>query len=182
MPRSFTDLTSSFKSVPVASSSFEKTFLPFALKSIADLAPINRFKKYQSGKITEIKINSLESLTLAGKFSISSSSSAIFESNQSLFIPSSIDSLKSFLSDVPASRIIPYKRARQPQVSVRELVRSINDANLTTENTAQFYDLLNDRSKIKVKMLKFKEDVRPGYLGKYFLVLQVRSIEESFTD
>lgn len=77
------------------------------------------------------------------------------------------DSIKAFLSDVPLSHLLPAKNAHPvPKVSVRETVRAINDAEAIGADSSEFYKLLADRKMIKVKMLKFKDDVRPGYLGE----------------
>lgn len=39
---------------------------------------------------------------------------------------------------------------------------------MTSQDTSGFYEVLKDRSKIPVKLLKFAEDVRPGYIGTFF--------------
>jgi hypothetical protein len=76
------------------------------------------------------------------------------------------DSLASFVSGVPKRRIPPYNPYPTPQFSVRDLVVGINDSTLTSQDASGFYEILKDREKVPVKLLKFREDVRPGYVGE----------------
>lgn len=50
---------------PVASkeSDFVRVFKPFHVKADVKLAPTNRFRKAKSGKVPEVQINSIDSLT-----------------------------------------------------------------------------------------------------------------------
>ncbi|GAA6027055.1 hypothetical protein JCM8097_006075 [Rhodosporidiobolus ruineniae] len=52
-------------------------------------------------------------------------------------------------------------------VVVRDAVSSINDASLTSNDASWHYEALNDRSRVPVKFLKFREDHRPGYVGTW---------------
>lgn len=48
---------------------------------------------------------------------------------------------------------------------MRQCVVAINDSTLTSQDASEFYEVLKDREKVRVKLLKFHEDVRPGYVG-----------------
>ena len=66
---------------------------------------------------------------------------------------------------MPKRRIPPYNPYPSPAVSVRHAVVGLSDSALTSGDTSGFYEVLKDRTKIPVKLLKFAEDVRPGYIG-----------------
>lgn len=80
----------------------------------------------------------------------------------SLQIP---DSLSSFLSTASKRRIPPYNPYPSPALSVRATVNAISDATLTSLDVNDLYDALKDPKKVKVKHFRFKEDLRPGYVG-----------------
>ncbi|GAA5953543.1 hypothetical protein JCM21900_006197 [Sporobolomyces salmonicolor] len=122
-------------------SDFNRVFRPFHVRPGVELAPINRFA-LNAGTSVEVNIDSKPDLTLK-------------------------DSLASFTKSVPKRRIPPYNPHPEPSVSVREAVRGITDSNLTSQDASEWYALLKDREKIAVKFLKFREDVRPGYIGTW---------------
>lgn len=76
------------------------------------------------------------------------------------------ESLLDFLSDVPRHSIPSRNTHPAPLISVRDTIQAINDANVTGDDPSIYWTLLNDRTKVQTKLLKFKEDVRPGYIGK----------------
>ncbi|GAA5859252.1 hypothetical protein JCM1840_003819 [Sporobolomyces johnsonii] len=122
-------------------SDFNRVFRPFHVRPGVELAPINRFAP-KAGTSVEVKIDSKPDLTLK-------------------------DSLASFTKNVPKRHIPPYNPHPEPPVSVREAVRGITDSNLTSQDASEWYALLKDREKVAVKFLKFREDVRPGYIGTW---------------
>ncbi|GAA5912416.1 hypothetical protein JCM6882_005506 [Rhodosporidiobolus microsporus] len=67
----------------------------------------------------------------------------------------------------PRIRLTSLAHYPSPPVTVRSAVNAISDAGLTNNDVSEYYDLLNDRGKVAVKMLKFREDVRPGYIGTW---------------
>lgn len=75
------------------------------------------------------------------------------------------ESLSSFLSTASKRRIPPYNPYPAPALSVRQTVNAISDATLTSQDVSDLYDALKDPKKIKVKHFRFKEDLRPGYVG-----------------
>lgn len=76
------------------------------------------------------------------------------------------DSLASFLSTASKRRIPPYNPYPCPPISVRQTVNAISDASLTSQDVSNLYDALKDPKKVKVKHFRFKEDLRPGYVGE----------------
>ncbi|KAK4703197.1 chromatin assembly factor 1 subunit A, partial [Phenoliferia sp. Uapishka_3] len=132
-------------------SDFNRVFKPFHVKTDVRVAPINRFLKAKSGKAPEVIINSLETITLQ-------------------------ESLASFVEGVPPRRIPLYNPHPSPALAVRDAVHAINDANLTGSDVAAYYRLLENRAKVPVKFLKFKEDVRPGYIGEILAERFVRTV------
>ena len=77
------------------------------------------------------------------------------------------DSLAEFLSTASPRRIPAYDPHPCPSVNVRQCVVAINDSTLTSSDTTVYYSLLEDRSKVRVKLFKFHSDVRPGYVGTW---------------
>ncbi|KAM0792386.1 hypothetical protein ACM66B_005066 [Microbotryomycetes sp. NB124-2] len=124
------------------SSDFAKTFLPFHVRADVVVAPVNRFSKAQKGKAVAVEVNSKDKLTLQ-------------------------DSLQSFLKGVPKDRIPPYNPHPTPAVSVRATVTAIQESQLTGIEPASHMRDLKDWRKVRVKLLKFAEDVRPGYVGTW---------------
>ncbi|GAA5917026.1 RLF2 family protein, partial [Sporobolomyces salmoneus] len=120
---------------------FAKVFHPFTIRPGVKVAPINRFNIGEK-RSTSVSIDSDSSLTLK-------------------------DSLSSLISSVPKRRIPPYNPYPSPLYSVRQLVVGINDSTLTSQDASGFYGMLKDREKVPVKLLKFSEDVRPGYVGTW---------------
>lgn len=76
------------------------------------------------------------------------------------------DSLSTFLSTASKRRIPPYNPYPRPPISVRQTVNAISDATLTSQDVSDLYDALKDPKKVKVKHFRFKEDLRPGYVGE----------------
>jgi len=127
-----------------------------------EVAPLNRYRKGKKS-IVEVEVDGDDSITLKGN-TISlllSSLSGTFTDLKSEWI----DTLRSLVSKVPKRRIPPYNPYPAPAVSVRHAVVGLSDSALTSQDTSGFYDMLKDRGKIPVKLLKFAEDVRPGYIG-----------------
>ncbi|GAA5965265.1 hypothetical protein JCM3765_006378 [Sporobolomyces pararoseus] len=129
---------------------FAKVFHTFTIRPGVKLAPINRFNKEEkkSESISSVEIDSDPSITLQ-------------------------DSISSFLEGVPKRRIPLYNPYPRPLYSVRDLVVGINDSTLTSQDTTGFYQLLKDREKVPIKVLKFNEDVRPGYVGTWSKISKV---------
>ncbi|GAA6020087.1 hypothetical protein JCM11491_006391 [Sporobolomyces phaffii] len=123
------------------SGDFAKVFHPFTIRPGVKVAPVNRFNKGGKKNAT-VEIDSVDSLTLK-------------------------DSLAAFVSSVPKRRIPPYNPYPCPPFAVRQLVVGINDSTLTSQDASGFYEILKDRQKVPVKLLKFREDVRPGYVGTW---------------
>ncbi|KAG0654646.1 hypothetical protein C6P46_001569 [Rhodotorula mucilaginosa] len=123
-----------------ATSDFDRVFHPFTIRERVEVAPPNRF--FKSGRSYDIEIDSKPDLTLA-------------------------DSLASFLSTASKRRIPPYNPYPCPPISVRQTVNAISDASLTSQDVSNLYDALKDPKKVKVKHFRFKEDLRPGYVGTW---------------
>ncbi|KAK4053873.1 hypothetical protein OIV83_001529 [Microbotryomycetes sp. JL201] len=123
-------------------SDFTRTFLPFHVRADVTVAPVNRFTKAEKGKTVAVQINSDDKLTVQ-------------------------DSLRSFLKDVPKDRIPPYNPHPVPSVSVRAAVTAIQESQLTGLDSTAYVRDLKDWRKVRVKLLKFHEDVRPGYVGTW---------------
>ncbi|KAL8293085.1 hypothetical protein RQP46_000779 [Phenoliferia psychrophenolica] len=122
---------------------FTRTFKPFHIRPSVTVAPVNGFRKSRPGKTApKVQINSLESITLE-------------------------ESLASFLEGVPKHRIPPYNPHPTPFLAVRDAVHKINDASATGSDVSAYYQMLESRAKVPIKLLKFKEDVRPGYVGTW---------------
>ncbi|GAA5985177.1 hypothetical protein JCM11641_005476 [Rhodosporidiobolus odoratus] len=91
---------------------------------------------------------------------------------------------EALLSDL-STRIPRHHRLRtsyypNPPVVVRQAVHAINDMNLTSEDASGHEALLNDRSKVQVKFFKFREDVRPGYVGTWSKISRVVGFRTPF--
>ncbi|GAA5978553.1 hypothetical protein JCM10908_004401 [Rhodotorula pacifica] len=121
-------------------SDFDRVFLPFTIRERVEVAPPNRF--YKPSRSYEVEIDSKPDLTLK-------------------------DSLSSFLSTASKRRIPPYNPYPSPALSVRATVNAISDATLTSLDVNDLYDALKDPKKVKVKHFRFKEDLRPGYVGTW---------------
>ncbi|GAA6008915.1 hypothetical protein JCM10207_004024 [Rhodosporidiobolus poonsookiae] len=78
---------------------------------------------------------------------------------------------KDLLSDLRRSlrrtHICRLSRHADPPLTVRDTVDRISDATLGSEDASACYALLNDRSKVAVKFLKFHKEDRPGYIGTW---------------
>ncbi|BGP22820.1 chromatin assembly factor 1 subunit A [Rhodotorula toruloides] len=122
-----------------STSDFDRVFHPFTVRDRVAVAPVNRF--LHDGKKVDVRINSMPDL--------------------------SKDAALAPLTTSCRYRNHWHKAYPEPPYIVRDTVQKINDASLTTQDTSELYDLLNDRSKIKVKLLKFHEDLRPGYVGTW---------------
>ncbi|KAM0753629.1 hypothetical protein T439DRAFT_159600 [Meredithblackwellia eburnea MCA 4105] len=123
-------------------SDFDRVFHPFHIKPDVQVAPYNRFKKAK-GPAPEVKINSDETITLE-------------------------KSLAEFKKGVPKSRIPKYQpNPVPPRFAVREIVQKFSEAGMNGENPQVYLDLLQDREVFPIKMLKFHEDTRPGYVGSW---------------
>ncbi|GAA6033097.1 hypothetical protein NBRC10512_001538 [Rhodotorula toruloides] len=118
---------------------FDRVFHPFTVRDRVTVAPVNRF--LHDGKKVDVKINSMPELTK--------------------------DAALAPLTTSHRYRSHTHNLYPSPPYIVRDTVQKINDASLTTQDTSELYDLLNDRLKIKVKLLKFHEDLRPGYVGTW---------------
>ncbi|ORY59442.1 hypothetical protein BCR35DRAFT_309318 [Leucosporidium creatinivorum] len=139
------NLKKSASPVPEASSSgkisdFNRFFHPFTVRSGVVQAPINAFPK--AGKTFSVTPNSDETLTAK-------------------------DALHAFLSKIPKHHIIPHNPHPVPPVSVRQTVVAINESLVTGMDPRSYYDVLKDRKKVPIKLLKFCDDVRPGYVGTW---------------
>ncbi|GAA5945104.1 RLF2 family protein, partial [Sporobolomyces koalae] len=138
--------TTASSNAPAASSKprdagdFAKVFHPFTVRPGVSVAPINRFHPRE--RLASVKIDSESSLTTR-------------------------DSLASFVAKVPKARIPPYNPYPSPSVSVRQAVVAINDSTLTGQDATDYYQMLRDRTKVAVKLLRFHEDVRAGYVGTW---------------
>ncbi|PRQ73813.1 hypothetical protein AAT19DRAFT_15380 [Rhodotorula toruloides] len=122
-----------------STSDFDRVFHPFTVRECVTVAPVNRF--LHDGKKVDVKINSMPELAK--------------------------DAALAPLTTSHRYRTHTHNLYPSPPYIVRDTVQRINDASLTTQDTSELYDLLNDRSKIKVKLLKFHEDLRPGYVGTW---------------
>ncbi|GAA5894231.1 hypothetical protein JCM8208_002383 [Rhodotorula glutinis] len=122
-------------------SDFDRVFHPFTIREKVTVAPVNAFLQDDSAKV-DVAIDSMPSLTLK-------------------------DSLAEFLSTASPRRIPAYDPHPAPPVNVRQCVVAINDSTLTSSDTSVYYSLLEDRSKVRVKLFKFHSDVRPGYVGTW---------------
>ncbi|GAA5862228.1 hypothetical protein JCM3774_004831 [Rhodotorula dairenensis] len=131
---------------PATTSDFDRVFHPFTIRERVEVAPPNRF--YRPNRSYEIEFDSRPDLTLK-------------------------DSLSSFLSTASKRRIPPYNPYPAPALSVRQTVNAISDATLTSQDVSDLYDALKDPKKIKVKHFRFKEDLRPGYVGTWTKVSAV---------
>ncbi|KWU44970.1 hypothetical protein RHOSPDRAFT_33510 [Rhodotorula sp. JG-1b] len=123
-----------------ATSDFDRVFHPFTIRERVEVAPPNRF--YKPGRSYSVEIDGKPDLTLQ-------------------------DSLSSFLSTASKRRIPPYNPYPRPPISVRQTVNAISDATLTSQDVSDLYDALRDPKKVKVKHFRFKEDLRPGYVGTW---------------
>ncbi|GAA5923871.1 hypothetical protein JCM3775_005536 [Rhodotorula graminis] len=122
-------------------SDFDRVFHPFTVREKVTVAPVNAFLKDDSAKV-DVALDSMPDLTLK-------------------------DSLAEFLSTASPRRIPAYDPRPCPPVNVRQCVVAINDSTLTSSDTTVYYSLLEDRSKVRVKLFKFHSDVRPGYVGTW---------------
>ncbi|GAA5851302.1 hypothetical protein JCM9279_001099 [Rhodotorula babjevae] len=129
------------KSTKTKESDFDRVFHPFTIREKVTVAPVNAFLKADSAKV-DVAIDSMPSLTLK-------------------------DSLDEFLSTASPRRMPAYDPHPCPPVNVRQCVVAINDSTLTSSDTTVYYSLLEDRSKVRVKLFKFHSDVRPGYVGTW---------------
>ncbi|GAA5830384.1 hypothetical protein JCM11251_001329 [Rhodosporidiobolus azoricus] len=77
------------------------------------------------------------------------------------------DLLTSLRSRRPRIRLTNLSHYPSPPVTVRSAVEEIDAATSTNNDVSQHYAQLNDRNKVVVKLLKFREDVRPGYIGTW---------------
>ncbi|EFP75976.2 uncharacterized protein PGTG_01307 [Puccinia graminis f. sp. tritici CRL 75-36-700-3] len=122
-------------------SDFEKTFKPFNLKPNVQLAPINRFRP-PGGSNTNNQ-QSLGTTALTPK-----------------------ECLEQYLKSVrPTSR----SGSKQKLMTIREIVNGIAESELSgcVEDTKKWRRALQNRSVVPVKVLRFHEDVRPGYIGTW---------------
>lgn len=148
-----------------ATSDFDRVFHPFTIRERVEVAPPNRF--YKPGRSYDIEIDSKPDLTLKGQFGFSILGR---ERSRRILMPLNrvphADSLASFLSTASKRRIPPYNTYPRPPISVRQTVNAISDASLTSQDVSNLYDALKDPKKVKVKHFRFKEDLRPGYVGE----------------
>ncbi|GAA6061779.1 hypothetical protein JCM10212_001385 [Sporobolomyces blumeae] len=133
------------KNASSAEGDFARVFHPFTVRPGVEVAPINRFAK-KARKVVEVEVDGDEDLTREA----------------------ALRSLASTIKKtVPKRRIPPYNPYPAPAVSVREAVVAINDSALTSQDASAYYALLKDREKVPVKLLKFHQDIRPGYVGTW---------------
>ncbi|GJN88559.1 hypothetical protein Rhopal_001525-T1 [Rhodotorula paludigena] len=123
-------------------SDFDRVFHPFNVRDKVTVAPVNKFLDSSRTDKIEVAFDSQPDLTLK-------------------------DSLASFLSTASKRRLPRYDPHPEPPVNVRQCVVAINDSTLTSQDASEFYEVLKDREKVRVKLLKFHEDVRPGYVGTW---------------
>lgn len=124
---------------------FAKVFHPFTIRPGVVVAPVNRFrdnKNDASSSRVVVEIDSQPSLNLE-------------------------TSLAEFMSRVEPSRVPRHNPFPRPACSVRQLVVGINDNALTGGDSTRLYRLLEDRGTVPVKLIRFAEDVRPGYVGTW---------------
>ncbi|BGP13902.1 hypothetical protein JCM10213_002543 [Rhodosporidiobolus nylandii] len=70
-------------------------------------------------------------------------------------------------SRLKRSHVLRTNHYPDPPVCVREAHAHINDAALTEYDASEYERLLQDRKQVPIKLLKFAEDVRPGYIGTW---------------
>lgn len=149
-----------------AVSDFDRVFHPFTVRERVEVAPVNRFR--QPDQSYEIELDSKPGLTLQGPLCRFVCSLRLHARALTLVDPMRTDSLSSFLSTASKRRIPPYNPYPEPPLSVRQTVNAISDATLTSQDVSALYNALKDPKKTRVKLLKFKEDYRPGYVGASF--------------
>ncbi|SCZ95821.1 BZ3500_MvSof-1268-A1-R1_Chr8-1g09820 [Microbotryum saponariae] len=146
-PAASNDVTANSAGQRVKESDFNLVFKDFNdARAGVEVAPINRFKKYRlatKGKLPEVRIDSEPTL-------------------------SKQTALADLTKGVPARRIPTYHSALpKTTVSVRSIAEEVTQCAVTGGDPAPLLKILQDRRKVPVKLLKFHDDVRPGYVGTW---------------
>ncbi|GAA5848684.1 hypothetical protein JCM8547_004595 [Rhodosporidiobolus lusitaniae] len=118
---------------------FDYVFHPFTVRPNVELAKVCRDSEKEGKSVKISEDGDLDA-------------SALLSQYKSSFRPSSVLTLSSYPS---------------PPIGVRKTVEQISSADVTNNDASVFLDLLNDRKKVQVKVLKFADDVRPGYVGTW---------------
>lgn len=86
------------------------------------------------------------------------------------------DSLRDFLRRVPEYRRPVGVRRVVPAVTARKVVQELAECDMAgdVEGSRSWRALLGNRQKLAIKVFKFAEDVRPGYVGTW--TKQTRSV------
>ena len=146
----------------IGPSPFERVFRPFVARKHTELAPEHLFNRRPI-------IIDLD--TSSSPCTSSSSSTGASDESRSLELDSRSDlTVAEVIAEMTAdaSRRPSYTYHRRPQpVSVRELMRQISESELLSTGGRKWRDILMDPKKVPIKLLKFHDDRRHGYLGAW---------------
>lgn len=157
--------------VPNRESEFERVFRDFHVRADTEVAPINRFFELSqtTDNVFEIKMEG----NISRQGSQPSFSSRSIESDRSQLV---LDSLADFLARLAKANFrLPKFIARLPKLEESDSISTdnISEVQKISQNylvgdkhqRADELAKLNDRTRIVEKLLVFREDARPGYLG-----------------